>query len=176
MPNVWPLYELALSTTFCSEGQKGKYLDNVDNVRLQRQFIFKTANRSHTLNSIGKRCVNKEIKWAAPLRNFNLCLHHRVFFVGYDIIFSLRAIFIRVLKIILDWLSFTLIPSVIGSENSCPFLNQSDVKLKAITTWSPAFSRALGSLVGFTLSNHWLLKVFSYFLITCWDCFNWFWF
>ena len=32
--------------------------------------------------------------------------------------------------------------SVIGSENSCYFLNQSDVKLNPITTWSPAFSRA----------------------------------
>ena len=30
---------------------------------------------------------------------------------------------------------------------------------------SAAFSRALGSLVGFTLSSHWLLMVFSFLLI-----------
>ena len=37
---------------------------------------------------------------------------------------------------------FALFLSVIGPENSCYFLNQSDVKLNPITTWSPAFSRA----------------------------------
>ena len=36
---------------------------------------------------------------------------------------------------------------MIGPENSLHSLNQSDVKLKPITTWSPAFSRALGILV-----------------------------
>ena len=50
-------------------------------------------------------------------------------------------------------------------------LNQSDAKLKSITTWSPAFSRALGSLVVFTLSSHWLSKVFYFPLIGC-DCFQ----
>ena len=38
---------------------------------------------------------------------------------------------------------FALFLSVIGPENSCYFLNQSDLKLNPITTWSPAFSRAL---------------------------------
>ena len=42
-------------------------------------------------------------------------------------------------------------------------LNQSDSKLKPIATWSPAFSRALGSLLVFTLSSHWFLKYFSVF-------------
>ena len=37
---------------------------------------------------------------------------------------------------------FALFLSVIGPENSCYFLNQSDVKLNPITTWSPTFSRA----------------------------------
>ena len=32
-----------------------------------------------------------------------------------------------------------------------------------ITPWSPAFSRALGSLVGFTLSSQWLLEVIPSF-------------
>ena len=44
-------------------------------------------------------------------------------------------------------------------------LNQSDAKLKPITTWSSVFSRALGSVVGFTLSFHWLLKIFSFLLL-----------
>ena len=62
---------------------------------------------------------------------------------------------------------FTLL-CVRGSENSHNSLNQSDAKLKPITTWSPAFSRALGSLV-FALSSHWLLKVFSCLSIGCCD-------
>ena len=35
---------------------------------------------------------------------------------------------------------------MIGVENSCQFLNQSESKLKPITTWSLAFSRASGNL------------------------------
>ena len=45
-------------------------------------------------------------------------------------------------------------------KNLRPFLNQSDAKLKPIMTWSPAFSRAITSLVVYTLSSHWLLKYF----------------
>ena len=37
---------------------------------------------------------------------------------------------------------FCSISLVIGPENSCYYLNQSDVKLNPITTWSLAFSRA----------------------------------
>ena len=61
-----------------------------------------------------------------------------------------------------------LLHSVIGSENSRHSLNQSDAKIKPISTWSPAFSRALGSLA-FALSSHWLLKVFSSLPIGCYD-------
>ena len=49
------------------------------------------------------------------------------------------------------------------SGNSRHSLNQSDAKPKQITTWSPAFSRALGSLVVFTPSSHWLLMFFPFF-------------
>ena len=45
------------------------------------------------------------------------------------------------------------------------FLNQSDAKLKPMTTWSFAFSFALGSVVGFTLSFHWHLKIFFFLLL-----------
>ena len=44
--------------------------------------------------------------------------------------------------------------------------NQSDAKLKPITTWSPAFSRALVTLVVFTLNSRCLFKVF--FLFSDW--------
>ena len=50
------------------------------------------------------------------------------------------------------------------SKNSPP-------KLKPITTWLPAFSHTLGSLVGFTSSSHWLFKVFSSLPIGCCDNF-----
>ena len=54
----------------------------------------------------------------------------------------------------LGLLCFVLLRSVVGPENSRHSFNQSNAKLKLITTWSSAFSRALGSLVGFTLSSH----------------------
>ena len=52
---------------------------------------------------------------------------------------------------------------MIGSENPGQSLDQLDAKLKPITPWSPAFSRALGSLLVFTLSFHWILMAFSLF-------------
>ena len=55
--------------------------------------------------------------------------------------------------------------TLIGPENSRNSLIQSGAKLKPITTWSPAFSRALDSLVVYTFSSHWLLEVFSFVLI-----------
>ena len=39
-------------------------------------------------------------------------------------------------------------------------------------TWSPAFSRALGSLVVFTSSSHLLVKIFFFPLIDCCDSFR----
>ena len=39
-------------------------------------------------------------------------------------------------------------------ENSRHSFYQSGTKIKPITTWSFTFSRASGSLVGFTLSSH----------------------
>ena len=67
---------------------------------------------------------------------------------------------------------FALLRPVIGPENSWHPLNQSNAKLKTITTWSPAFSRALGSLLVFTLSSHWLLVTFSFAVIGCCDNFG----
>ena len=42
---------------------------------------------------------------------------------------------------------------MIGPKHQRHPLKQSDSKLRAITTWSPAFSRALGNLLVFTLSR-----------------------
>ena len=60
-------------------------------------------------------------------------------------------------------IGFALLCSVTGPKDSCHSLHQSGAKLKPITTWSPAFSRTLGSLVGFTLSSQWLLEVIPFF-------------
>ena len=73
-----------------------------------------------------------------------------------DIRTSVTAIFNWVSEVICDCIGFSFLRSVIGPENSHDFLNQSDAKLKPIRTWTPAFSRALGSLVVFILSSHWL--------------------
>ena len=50
------------------------------------------------------------------------------------------------------WIGFDLLRSVIGP------VNQSDAKLKPIASWSPTFSRALGSLLAFTWCFHWFFK------------------
>ena len=61
---------------------------------------------------------------------------------------------------------------MIGPKNSCYSLNQSDAKLKLTLTWSFAFSRALDNLAVFTLSSHWLSKIFCFLLIGRCDYFG----
>lgn len=71
-------------------------------------------------------------------------------------------------QVIRDCISFALPWSVIGAENSHRSLNQSDAKLQPFTIWSPAFSRALSSLVVLnTLSDHWLLYLLKFLLSDC---------
>ena len=43
------------------------------------------------------------------------------------------------------FIGFALLRSVIGPESSLHYLNQSEQKLKPVTTWSRTFSRALSS-------------------------------
>ena len=62
----------------------------------------------------------------------------------------------RLSKVIWDCIGPLLRP-LIGSECTRHSLNQLYAKLKPAATWSSAFSRALGSLVVFTLSSDWLL-------------------
>ena len=69
-------------------------------------------------------------------------------------------------------IGFALLRFVIGPNNSCYSLNQSDAKLKPTLTWSFAFSRALDSLAVFTLSSHWLSKIFCFLLIGRCDFFG----
>ena len=87
------------------------------------------------------------------------------------LIIIIRDIFDWESKVIQDCIGLTLLRSVIGPESSCHFLNQLDVKVTTIMTWSPAFSRALGSLVVFTSSSHLLVKMFFFPLIDCCDSF-----
>ena len=88
------------------------------------------------------------------------------------LIIIIRDIFDWESKVIQDCIGLTLLRSVIGPESSCHFLNQLDVKVTPIMTWSPAFSRALGSLVVFTSSSHLLVKIFFFPLIDCCDSFR----
>ena len=84
------------------------------------------------------------------------------------------AILNGVSKVNRNCFGFAFFRLVIGPEDFHYFLNQSDSKLKPIATWSPAFSRALGSLLLFTWSSHWLLK----YLLSSdwWLSLLWFWF
>ena len=82
------------------------------------------------------------------------------------------AIFNRVSKAKTRLHLFCLTSLCDWSGNSRHSLNQSDAKPKQITTWSPAFSRALDSLVVFTPSSHWLLMFFSFLLIRFCDYFG----
>ena len=61
---------------------------------------------------------------------------------------------------------------MIGLEYSHHFLNQSDLKLKSIATWSLLFSRASGRFLLLTLDSNWLLAIFSPFLTGCCDYFG----
>ena len=88
------------------------------------------------------------------------------------VLFKTGRFFNGVSKVIRDCFGFASLRSMIGAKNSRRSLNQSDAKLKPITTWSFAFSRALGSLLGFTSSSLWFLKVFSKLLIGCCDNFG----
>ena len=63
----------------------------------------------------------------------------------------------------LDCFGFALLCCVIGPENSRHNLNQSNVKLKPIITWSLAFSRALRRLPVSTLCSHWLIITITFF-------------
>ena len=66
----------------------------------------------------------------------------------------------------LDCFGFDLLRCVIGPENVCHNLNQSDVKLKPNTILSPAFSRASRRLPVSTLGSHWLMMMVTF----CSDC------
>ena len=81
-----------------------------------------------------------------------------------------RGSFNSLSKVIWGCFGLALLRLVIGPENSCYSLNQSDAKRKPIMTWLPAFSRAwqLGCFcIEFSLAlndnffpSHWLLSLF----------------
>ena len=59
-----------------------------------------------------------------------------------------------------DWLK---------KKNSRHSFNQSDANKKPVTTWSPALSRTLGGMLGFSMSSHWFFRIFSSLLSGCCD-------
>ena len=73
--------------------------------------------------------------------------------------------FNRISKLIWDWFRFASPRSVIGPENSHHHLDQSNAKLKPISTWSPSFSRASSKFPVFTPSSHWLMMTLTFLLI-----------
>lgn len=72
----------------------------------------------------------------------------------------------------LGLLWFGLTCSMIDAENSRHFLNQSDLKLKLIATWSVAFSRALRSLNVSLLARCDIYIYIYFFFIRCCDNFG----
>lgn len=73
--------------------------------------------------------------------------------------FIIGVVFKLVSKAIRNWTGFALLWSVIGPKNSPHPLDQSDVKLKPFTSWSPTrFLPTLWAVI-------WLTKVFSLLLI-----------
>ena len=75
-------------------------------------------------------------------------------------------------RVIRECIGFALLLSCDWLKNSRLAFNQSDAKLIPIAIWSPAFSRALGGLVVFTLSSRWLFQLFSFLLIGRCDYFG----
>lgn len=70
----------------------------------------------------------------------------------FDIATFLKVIWQLNVEEIRDSSGFAFLFSVIGSEKSSYSLNQSDPKVKLITSWSSSFSRVLGCLFVCTLS------------------------
>ena len=78
---------------------------------------------------------------------------------------TLRAIFKWVSKVIRNSFVFCITSLCAWSTKLASLSKPIGWKLKSITIWTPAFSRTLGNLVEFTISSHWLLKIFSFLLI-----------
>ena len=73
------------------------------------------------------------------------------------------------LSLVQDCFGLAFLRHVMGPENSCHSLNQSDSKSKPIATLSVAFSRVLGCFV-FTSSSHWLLVIVSLLVLALCEC------
>ena len=74
-------------------------------------------------------------------------------------------------KVIRDCIGFVCLRPVIGlkKKNSRHSFNQSDANKKPVTTCSPALSRTLGGMLGFSMSSHWFFRIFSSLLSGCCD-------
>lgn len=85
----------------------------------------------------------------------------------------IRAVFNWVSTVIRNCIGFALLRPVIGPRNPRHLRDQSDAKLKSVTTWSHAFFRSLGSSVVSSLSSHLAFEgFFSFPLISCCEYFG----
>lgn len=75
-------------------------------------------------------------------------------------------------KLIPDCFSFGLPRSAIGPKKWRQLFNQIAAEVEPITNRLIAYSRASGSLLDFALSSHWLLMIFFFVVIGCWDYFG----
>lgn len=74
----------------------------------------------------------------------------------YRLVEDYIAISSWTLNLILDCIGFALLCYLIGLENSCQSINQSEVKTKPMVPRSQAFFRAWAHVLVWTLSSQWL--------------------
>ena len=145
-------FKLSLPVT-CSQG---------DGQTVTRQCSKCTKESKHLTSA--KR---KMLLWLEVGRNLNPFL---MLYYVCDTVCAFSGCNINwVSEVTRDYFGSALLRSVIGLENSCHALNQSDAKRKLKVTWSPVFSRAFGSLPVFILSLHWLLMAQTFVMTGCSD-------
>ena len=132
----------------------------------ERKKLYLTCAYTHLCRSLSQFLENKSIRsiftssagWVlfhwfvnspGPFSPIPVCTPGWREAVGEWKLLPNKDIFNWVSKVFQDCCDFASPRSVIGPENARHSLNQSDAKLKPNTTCSPAFSRALGCLVGF---------------------------
>ena len=114
----------------------------------------------------GAVCRNgKNLHWRAAQRN--IVTRQSLLRYGFVTVYTATFSFQCRIAVVLLYFALWLVQKTRDTLSTNQMQNQ-----KTITTWSPAFSRALGSLLVFTLSSHWLLVTFSFALIGCCDNFG----
>ena len=97
--------------------------------------LFKEMNFLRKKSFISHKCSKQNVHSETPIS-------------------CIGAIFNRMSKVFQNCFGFALPYCVIGPQTLRHSFNQSNIKQKPIPTWSLAFSRVSGRLVGLTLSSH----------------------